>query len=143
MGDQIVVALPFVEDGIVALRRLERDGVRTAALFVVSAAQAVLAAKTGASYVCIATDHLESHGQDSGAVLRDTRTLFDRHGVECEIVAVAGSYTRLVTAGLVAGADAVSVRPDALRSLIGHPMTDRAVDQMLGEFSRRPRADHA
>jgi transaldolase len=139
IGDHVVVALPFVEDGIVAMKRLSLEGVRFAATFVVTSAQALLAAKVGAAQVCISIDELDAHGHDPSVVLRETRALFDRHGIESDVVAVASGSVRLVSAAFVAGADAVAVRPATLRALTQHPLTDRALDQMLGELVRRPR----
>jgi transaldolase len=139
IADHIVVALPFVEDGIVAMKRLSQEGVRVAATFVVTAAQALLAAKVGAAQICVAIDELDAHGHDPAMMLRDTRALFDRHGIESDLIAVAAGSVRLASTALVAGADALAVRPATLRALTQHPLTDRALDQMLGELVRRPR----
>lgn len=141
VADSVIVAIPFVEDGITALRRLTSEGVRTAATFVVTPAQALLAAKTGAAQVCIEVEQLDTHGHDPSVTLRDTRALFDRHGIECDVIAVAAKSARLVTSSFVAGADAVAVTSETLRTLIQHPLTDRSLDQLLGELSRRPRHD--
>jgi transaldolase len=139
IADSVVVAVPFVDDGIVALRRLAAEGIRTAATFVVTAAQAVVAAKTGAAHVAVSIDELDAHGHDPSLALREIRAVFDRHGMECEVIAVAAASPRLVTAAFVAGADAVVVTPATLRALMQHPITDRALDRLLGEVSRRPR----
>jgi hypothetical protein len=40
---------------------------------------------------------------------------------------------------MLAGADGITLSVSALRALAQHPLTDRALDQMLGELSRRPR----
>lgn len=139
IADHVVVALPFVEDGIVAMKRLSQEGVRFAATFVVTAAQALLAAKVGAAQVCVAIDELDAHGHDPSIMLRDTRALFDRHGIESDLIAIAAGSVRLASTALIAGADAVAIRPATLRALTQHPLTDRALDQMLGELVRRPR----
>jgi transaldolase len=139
VGDHVVVAVPFVEDGILALRRLATEGIRTAATFVVTPAQAILAAKAGAAYVCVSIDQLDAHGHDPAVVLRETRGLFDRHGVECDVVAIATGAARLATTAFVAGADTVVVSPATLRALLQHPLTDRSLDQLLSGLSRRPR----
>ena len=139
VADHVVIAVPFVEDGATALRRLTSDGVRTAATYIVSPAQAVLAAKAGAEHVCVAVDQLDAHGHDASVVLREIRVIFDRHGVECEVVAVAADSARLVTSAFVDGADAVAVAPSTLRTLVQHPLTDRALDHLLADISRRPR----
>lgn len=140
LADTVVAAVPFVDDGINALRRLAAEGQRAGATFIVTSAQALLAAKAGAAHVAIAVDELDGHGQDPVLTLREVRALFDRHEVECEVVAVTANSPRLAAAALVAGADAVVVSPATLRALIQHPLTDRALDRLLGEVSRRPRS---
>jgi transaldolase len=139
VSDTVVVAIPFVDDGVTAMTKLVSDGVRIAAMFIATPAQALLAAKAGASYAFVPTDTLEQHGHDANATLRDTRAIFDAHEVECDLVANGAGTSRAVTASFIAGADAVAVTADTLRSLMHHPITDRSVDQMLGTLSRRPR----
>ena len=139
VADNVVAVVPFVEDGITALRRLATEGVRTAATFIVTAAQALLAAKAGAAHVCVSVEELEAHGHDPAIALRETRTLFDRHGIECELLAVSAPSSRAVTSAFLAGADAVATPARVLRALPQHPLTDRSLDHMLGELSRRPR----
>ncbi len=139
ISDQVIVALPFVEDGVDAMTKLATEGVRMAATFIVTPAQALLAARVGVGHVCISFGDLESHGQDPTLVIRQTRALFDQHGVECDIAAVQANSSRAMTEALAAGADTVCVTPGTLRSAMQHPLTDRALDQLLGELSRRPR----
>jgi transaldolase len=139
VGEDLTVVLPCVEDGLVALRRLATEGVRTAAAFVVTPAQAVLATKRGATAVCVAMETLDRAGHDAAGAVADTVALFARHAVAADVIAIAGDHPRLAAAALAVGADAIAVTPDALQALGQHPLTDRAVDQMLGELSRRPR----
>jgi len=139
VSEEVVVALPFVEDGIAAMTALAGSGVRVAATFVVTPAQAMLAAKVGAVYVCIATDALDAHGHDARVVLRETRALFDRGGIECDVLANVSGGSLSVTEALLAGADGVVVSAETLRAIVQHPLTDRELDQMLGDVSRRSR----
>lgn len=139
VSDHVSVVVPFVEDGMDALRRLHTEGIRTVASFVVTPAQALLAAKCGAVAVIIAADQLDQHGHDADAVLTATVGLFARHAIACDVLGAAGSSPRVASQGLLAGADGMTLTVSALRSLAQHPLTDRALDQMLGELSRRPR----
>ncbi len=139
LGDHVVVVIPFVEDGMEALRRLTTEGVRAAANFIVTPAQALLAAKCGAVAVGIAADQLDQHGHDAFDAVHDTCALFERHAVAADVIAVASGSARIAAHGMQAGADGVTLTSAALRTLAQHPLTDRALDQMLGELSRRPR----
>lgn len=137
IAEHLVIAIPFVDDALPALRRLSADGVRCAATFVHSAAQGILAAHVGAAYVVVPVDALEAVGHPAEEVVHGLRAAFDRSSVECDIV-VAGSSSATRFAELAAaGADAAVLPPTALRSFLQHPLTDRGIDRFLGDISRR------
>src|SRR3982751_1359811 len=77
LSDQIVIQVPLVEDAIGAVRRLANDGVRVASLLVFNAAQALLAAKAGASSVVTSIDHLDQVGHSGINIVRELREAFD------------------------------------------------------------------
>ena len=136
LSDQIVVQLPLVEDTLGAMRRLRADGVRVAATQVYNAAQALLAARTGASAVVTALDQLDAAGLDSLAVVRDIRAALDSSHAECDVIALAPASPVQFGNCAVAGADAVAITGDQCRALLVHPLTDRGVDQFMGDVSR-------
>ncbi|GJG88576.1 putative transaldolase [Gemmatimonadetes bacterium T265] len=139
VADNVVVQVPLVDDAVTAIRRLQSEGVRVAATLVFSAAQALLAAKAGATTVIVPVDQLDGLGQDSLAVVREIRQLFDRGGVECDVAASLPRTAAAFTACGLAGADAVIVDVASLRAFLVHPLTDRGVDAFLKELSARPR----
>jgi transaldolase len=141
--DHLIVAVPFIEDAVPAIRKLANDGVRVAATLVYSAAQGILAAKAGASMVTIAIDSLESVGQSGTDVLRELRAAFDHAGAECDIAAAGPSSASSFAACAVAGADVAIVTPAVLRALMQHPLTDRGLDRFLGDISRRAKPRRA
>lgn len=139
VADNVVVQVPLVDDAVVPIRRLAAEGVRVAASLVFSAPQALLAAKAGATAVLLAVDQLDPLGHESTNVVGQVRRLFDLGGVECDVVAAhprgAGEFTQV---GL-AGADAALLELAAMRELLVHPLTDRAVDALLRELTTRTR----
>jgi transaldolase len=139
IADSIVVEVPLVDDAVVVIRRLTLEGVRVAATLAFNGAQAVLAAKAGASSVTIPVNDLSELGTDSVVVVQEARRLFDRSGAECDIVAAfpAGS-AEFIACGL-AGADAATLDVATLRALLVHPLTDRGVDRFLKELTARPK----
>ena len=139
IGDNVIVQVPLVDDAVVAIRRLALDGVRVAATLVFSAAQALLAAKAGASAVVVPLDQLDALGLDSITVLSQVRSVFDRGGVECDLLAAQPNGAAEFTACALAGADAAIVDLPTVRTLLVHPLTDRGVDAFLRELSTRPK----
>lgn len=139
LSDAIIVQVPLVEDAIVAIRRLCTDGVRVAATLVFNAAQALLAAKAGAQSVVTPIDHLDAVGQGGVQVVRELRAVFDASATDCDVIAVRPATAAQFTECALAGADGVAVRPDVLRRLLLHPLTDRGLDQFLRDLSQQHR----
>lgn len=141
--EHLIVAIPFIEDAVPAIRRLSADGVRVAATLVYSAAQGILAAKAGASMVTIAVDALESVGQNATAVIRELRAASDHSRAECDIAAAGPTSASTFSAAAAAGAHVAIVTPNVLRGLLQHPLTDRGLDRFLGDISRRQKPRRA
>ncbi|MGH7670138.1 MAG: transaldolase family protein [Gemmatimonadaceae bacterium] len=136
LSDQVIVQVPLVEDAFGAMHRLHADGVRLAAMLVFNAAQALLAAKAGASTVVTPLDQLDAVGHSGGEVVRELRRVFDASRTECDILAVRPTTAQQFSESALAGADGVAVAPEVLRSLLLHPLTDRGLDQFLNHVSR-------
>ena len=139
LSDQVVVEVPLVEDGIAAVRRLDTEGVRVAAGLVYSPAQALLAAKAGASVVTCRLQHVDDAGHDGLQVVEEIRHVFDAGGLECDVMAALATSSAEFTRAVLAGADGVAVTPDILRALLVHPLTDRGVDRFLSALGRLPK----
>jgi transaldolase len=138
LADQVVVQIPLIEDSLDAVRQLSSEGVRVACLLVFTAAQALLAAKAGASSVVTPIDHLDQVGHSGVEIVRELRAVFDASGTECDIIALRPATAMQFAECALAGADAVAVTPDVLRNLLVHPLTDRGIDQFLSELSKQP-----
>ena len=139
LGDGVMVQIPFVEDAVVAMKKLNAEGIRVAATLVFNAAQAVLAAKAGATTVCVHLDQLDAQGNDGVDTIASMHTLFTTHGIECDVLAALPRNAAQFSACAIAGADAIAVSPDVLRALLLHPLTDRGLDQFLTDLSRTHR----
>jgi len=139
VADNVVVQVPLVDDAVAAVRRLAAEGVRVSATLVFSAAQALLAAKAGATSVMIPLHQLDALGQEATPVVREARQLFDRGETECDLIAAHPQSAAAFTSAGIAGADAMVVDTRTLRALLVHPLTDRGVDAFLKELSTRPR----
>jgi transaldolase len=137
VSDNVVVKVPMIEEGLIAMRRLTRDGIRVQATLVFSAAQALLAARAGAAFVSLSMAELDAVGHSSRELLEDVRAIFDAYTLESEIVATSIRSPGQFLEAARAGADAAAVPTEVLKALLLHPLTDRALDQVLSEWSRR------
>lgn len=142
ISDQIVIQLPLVEDAIEPMHRLSLEGVDICANFVFNGAQAVLAAKAGATMVRIPLHDLDAQGQTSSDAVTEIRSLLESSECECDVMVASPGTSTQFTECIAAGAQIVSVRPSVLNSLLLHPLTDRGVDRFLSGLSRRHSSAH-
>ena len=137
ISDHLVIQLPLVEDAVEPMHRLSLEGVDICANFVFNGAQAVLAAKAGASMVRVPLHDLDAQGQTSSDAVTEIRSLLEASDCECDVMVASPSTSTQFTEYIAAGAQIVSLRPQVLNSLLLHPLTDRGVDRFLSGLSRR------
>ncbi len=139
ISDHIVVQLPLVEDAVAPMHQLSTEGVIVCANFVFNGAQAVLAAKAGASMVRVSLHDLDAQGQTSTDAVTEIRALLEASDCECDVMVASPNTTTQFTECVSAGAQIVSIRPEVLNSLLLHPLTDRGLDRFLNNLSKRPK----
>ena len=142
ISDHLVIQLPLVEDAVEPMHRLSLEGIDLCANFVFNAAQAVLAAKAGASMVRVSLQDLDAQGQTSTDTVTEIRSLLESSECECDVMVASPSTSTQFTESISAGAQIISMRPEVLHSLLLHPLTDRGVDRFLSGLSRRHSSNH-
>ncbi|HEY6808197.1 MAG TPA: fructose-6-phosphate aldolase [Gemmatimonadales bacterium] len=143
LADNIVVKIPMLEEGMVAVRKLAAEGIKTNVTLCFSSVQCLIAAKAGASYVSPFIGRLDDVGQEGMDVIREARVIFDNFHFATEILAASIRHPRHVVEAAMIGADVATLPPDVLKKLLLHPLTDRGLDQFLSDWSKiasRPKA---
>lgn len=138
LHDQIIVHLPLTEGVIGAMHRLRADGVRVAAAFIMTPAQALLAARAGATAVVTPLQAATAAGHDVGDHLRQIRRALEAAHAECDLIAEGPRDAVELATAIVAGADAVTATPALLRDALVHPSTDRCLAHYVGDLARHP-----
>lgn len=136
LADNIVVKIPMLEEGMVAVGRLVADGIKVNVTLCFSSLQCLVAAKAGATFVSPFLGRLDDIGHDGMEVVRETRLIFDNYGIETELLAASIRHPLHVTQAALLGADIVTMPPEVLRKLLLHPLTDRGLDQFLNDWSK-------
>jgi transaldolase len=134
IADNIVVKIPMLEAGMVAVRRLAGEGIRTNVTLCFSSVQCLIAAKAGATYVSPFIGRLDDVGQDGMDVIREARQIFDNYTIATQILAASMRHPRHVVDAAMIGADVATLPPDVLRKLLQHPLTDRGLEQFLSDW---------
>lgn len=138
IADNIVVKIPMLEAGMVAVRRLAAAGIRTNVTLCFSSVQCLIAAKAGATYVSPFIGRLDDVGQDGMDVIREARQIFDNYAIATQILAASMRHPRHVVDAAIIGADVATLPPEVLRKLLHHPLTDRGLEQFLADWKSLP-----
>src|SRR6266480_4271634 len=125
IADNIVVKIPMLEAGMIAVRRLAEAGIKTNVTLCFSSVQCLIAAKAGAAYVSPFIGRLDDVGQEGMDVIREARVIFDNYQIGTEILAASMRHPRHVVEAAMIGADVATLPPDVLKKLLLHPLTDR------------------
>ena len=136
IADNIVVKIPMTEAGMVAVRRLSRQGIKTNVTLCFSSVQCLIAAKAGATYVSPFIGRIDDVGQEGMDVIREARVIFDNYQYATEILAASIRHPRHVADAAMVGADVATLPPDVLKKLLHHPLTDRGLEQFLADWGK-------
>lgn len=136
MAEQSTVVLPLMDDAVLATSVLAAEGVDVALNFVHNGAQALLAAKAGATGVIVPFADHEAFGQSGMDALVEIAQVLARSAPECDLIATGARGASDISACARAGVDALVLTSAALSAMLVHPLTDRGVDRYLTEVAR-------
>ena len=132
----VVVKLPLTWDGLRATRTFSDRGIKTNVTLCFSVAQAMLAAKAGATFISPFVGRLDDHGADGSLLIEEIRALYDMQDFQTEILAASLRNTAHVEAAAIAGANAATLPPEVLKALVKHPLTDKGLVAFLADWGK-------
>ncbi len=138
----ITVKVPLTWDGLKACRALSQGGVSVNVTLCFSPAQAILAAKAGASYVSPFVGRLDDIGEDGMKLIADIREIYDNYGDDwrTEILVASVRHPLHVVEAARLGADVATVPPKVLRQLVNHGLTDKGLAAFLADWRKTGQA---
>ena len=134
LAPNIAVKVPLTWDGLRACRVLSEEGRMVNVTLCFSANQALLAAKAGATFISPFVGRLDDVNLDGMELIRDIRTIYDNYDFETQILAASIRSANHVTQSALAGADCVTAPPAVLKTLAGHPLTDKGLAAFLKDW---------
>ena len=134
LHDNIVVKVPLTEDGLKACRDLSSDGIRVNVTLCFSVSQALLAAKSGATFVSPFVGRLDDISGEGMQLISQIRQVFDNYGYDTEILAASIRHPMHVVESMLLGAECCTIPPKVLWQLTKHPLTDRGLEAFLAAW---------
>lgn len=130
----MVVKIPMTMEGLKAVKVLHAEGVHTNVTLVFTAAQALLAARAGASYVSPFLGRLDDISMPGIDLIAEIAEIFSIHDIRTEIIAASIRHPIHVIDCARAGAQIATVPYKVLEQMTKHPLTDAGIKKFQEDY---------
>jgi len=135
LADNVVIKLPLGPAGLKAARALAEKGIRTNVTLCFSAAQALLAAKAGATYISPFVGRLDDVGENGMELIEQVVAIYANYpDLETEVLVASVRHPMHVVESALIGADVVTLPVAVLKKLYQHPLTDNGLQGFLKDW---------
>lgn len=140
IANNVVIKVPLTLDGLKACRTFRSEGTKVNVTLCFSAAQALLAAKAGASYISPFIGRLDDIAHDGMQLIRDIVQIYDNYGFETEVLAASIRHPMHIVDCALAGADVATIPFKVIQQLVKHPLTDKGLESFLSDWQKSGRS---
>ena len=127
----VVVKIPLDENGLEAIYRVSREGIKVNTTLIFQPNQALLAAQAGATYVSPFVGRLDDIGQEGMTVVREIVEIFDRYHMPTQVLAASLRHPLHVIQAAQAGAHIATMPYPVFQAMFKHPLTDAGIQKFL------------
>ena len=132
----VVVKLPTTREGLKAAKCLSQQGIKTNVTLCFSASQAILVAKTGATYVSPFVGRLDDISHNGMDLVRQIVQIYRNYDYKTQVLAASLRHPMHVVEAALAGAHVATMPFKILDLMFKHPLTDRGLDQFLSDWDK-------
>ena len=132
----IIIKIPMTPEGLKAVKILTAEGIKTNVTLIFSAAQALLAAKAGATYVSPFIGRIDDIGSDGMELIEEIVDIFNVQGIETEIIAASIRNPLHVTHAARIGCDIATVPFNVIMQMTKHPLTDQGIEKFVADYQK-------
>jgi transaldolase len=137
IASNVVIKVPLTPDGLKTCKVLREEGTRVNVTLCFSAAQAILAAKSGASYISPFIGRLDDVGSEGMTLIADIVQIYDAYPeFETEVLVASIRHPMHVVDAAKLGADVATIPPAILRHMYNHPLTDKGLAAFLADWAK-------
>lgn len=132
----VVIKIPVTEEGLKAIKILAGEDIPTNATLVFSAAQALVAARSGASYVSPFLGRVDDTGNDGLILLSDIVTIYDKFDLSTQVIAASIRHPVHVVEAARIGSHIATIPYNIIKQLIRHPLTDAGIEKFMQDWKQ-------
>lgn len=138
LAENIVVKIPLTREGLKAVKILSAEGIKTNVTLCFSAAQALLVAKAGATYVSPFIGRLDDIAQEGMNLISDIKKIYANYVFKTQIIVASVRNPMHVVNAAIIGADICTIPYLVIEQLIKHPLTDIGINRFLEDYKKIP-----
>jgi transaldolase len=138
-GEQVVVKIPLIVEGLRAVKILAGEGIKTNVTLCFSAVQALLAAKAGAAYVSPFVGRLDDVSQDGMSLIADILQIYRNYRFGTKVLVASVRHPIHVLEAAKLGADVATIPYAVIEQLARHPLTDTGLKKFLADWEKVPK----
>ena len=132
----VTIKVPLTPEGLRACRAIRGEGTAVNVTLCFSAAQALLAAKCGATFISPFIGRLDDISTDGMELIRQIRAIYDNYGFTTQILAASIRHPMHVVDAALAGADVGTMPYKVMTQLYEHPLTDTGLKKFLADWDK-------
>jgi transaldolase len=137
LAKNVAVKVPLTMDGLKTCRVLRGEGAMVNVTLCFSPAQALLAAKAGATFVSPFVGRLDDIGEDGMGLIRDVVEMYRNYpAIKTEVLVASIRHPMHVIEAAKIGAHVGTMPPNILRQLFQHPLTDKGLATFLADWKK-------
>jgi transaldolase len=140
IAPNVVIKCPLTRAGLKATRALSDEGIKVNVTLCFSAAQAIMAAKAGASFISPFLGRLDDIGENGLLLLQDIIDVYRNYEWKTEVLAASIRHPIHVIEAARMGADIATMPLKVIDQLFNHPLTDKGQAQFLADWRKSGRA---
>ncbi len=139
IAPNVVVKCPLTLDGLKATRTFASEGIKVNVTLCFSAAQAILAAKAGATYISPFIGRLDDIATNGMQLIADIVQIYDNYDFDTQVLAASIRHPVHIVECALARADVATIPFKVIKQLVHHPLTDKGLEAFLADWKKSGR----
>jgi len=136
----IIVKVPLTTDGLKTVKAVSSEGIKTNVTLCFSAAQGLLAAKAGATYISPFVGRLDDIAHVGMEIIEELVTIYSLHGYATQVLTASIRNPRHVVDAAMLGSHVATIPFNVLSQLVKHPLTDIGLQKFLADWEKVPKS---
>ncbi|MDD3371278.1 MAG: fructose-6-phosphate aldolase [Alphaproteobacteria bacterium] len=137
IAKNIAVKVPLTPAGLKVCKQLSENGTMVNVTLCFSAAQAILAAKAGATFVSPFVGRLDDIGSDGMNLISEICQVYSNYpAFKTEVLVASVRSPQHVVSAALLGAHVATIPPKVIRQLFDHPLTDKGIAQFVADWQK-------